>query len=292
MIRYLMFVLFAILCVFSVSAVGQRSTKTISGSQSNSVNRVFGNDLIKAQESAFTSEKARKKSTTNLLTKIQTPQGTQPSGLAYHDGYFYMSSYILEPGICVIRASDGHVVEHLTPPVPKFKGRYGGLAMADGQLVHVQANNNHAGTFDFLELECLNPTKHIKLRTPSDCSDLAIHENTMWLVAARHTNTNPVAPLIYVVDLEEREVIQTHSLPFAQKAQNHGMTYGGGYLFMSAGNTVVKIDPATFKIVNRTQVPAIRVESLAWDGKNVWGGSFYGGLFRVEFDRDADCKRF
>lgn len=217
------------------------------------------------------------------LTKIETPQGTQPSGLTHYDGHFYMSSYKLKPGIYKIKASDGEVVAKITPDIV-WDDRYGGLAASQQGLVHVQANNNKGQLFSLISFDNGRPVGNMRLNVPQDSSDLAIHKSTMWVISAKNTSTDPQPARLYVVDLNQSRIMGSFVPPIPEKknGSNYGMAFGDDHLFVSSDSTVVKVDPKTMKVVETYKMKEPRIESLAWDGKDLWAASFDGGIYKVQ----------
>ncbi len=209
---------------------------------------------------------------------FNAPPGTQPKGLTWDGTNLWMTSYMQNPGLYKLDPHTGHVLAKFNPPTASNNG-YGGLTW-DGSSLW-QADGYGGGIYR------LNPSNANVLQTiPSPTqypSDLAFDGHHLW-VAGYPENT------LYKLNPVNGQVVVTFaSLPPGQ-AQLFGMTFGGGFLWLSINNVLYKMDPNTGTIVDSRSLGVNRPDGLAWaQGKcallicSFDEAKVYGVPFRLPF---------
>ncbi|TDI84214.1 MAG: hypothetical protein E2O79_03805 [Caldithrix sp.] len=214
----------------------------------------------------------------DIIDSFAAPNGTQPSGLAFWDNSLFMSSYILGPGIFRLNPNTGEEVGYYHPDIV-WDNRYGGLAPLPAGLIHAQANNSRS-------IHILNSTISLveQFGLPGDfrnISDLAFSGNSLWYISNADA-----------LDLKNYRLnqfnINTRTLEFSAPipkeiaiAQNHGLTFYNGVLWISSSNTIIKYDTVNHKVIEQFVGPFQRLENLAWDGTYLWGASFGGMIYKM-----------
>lgn len=216
---------------------------------------------------------------TMTVTKMfDTPEGTQPSGLAWFGGYLWFSSYIKNPGIYKLNTATGDV-EGIYKPKIVWKNRYGGLAADQYSIVHAQANNGN-NYVKFNDPNLLTFSKmHFQCRK-INFSDLAILNGNIWAIGSSHSVDRNDFKLYKFSD--DGKVINEWKVSQGEKViQNFGLASDGKYLWVAAGKNVLKVSPETGTPIESYGHPIERLESLAWDGNSLWGATFYGDIYKI-----------
>ena len=218
------------------------------------------------------------KTTIDVTKVFYAPEGTQPSGLAWHGGYLWLSSYIKNAGIYKINTSDGSVVVFSKPKV-RMKGRYGGLAANQFSVFHLQANNGK----NALEIKTPNGIVNREFIVKAGAinySDMSVFENSLYVVGNNNA-LNGDDYRLYKIDYYGNVLNQ---IPFKQGTeivQNHGLTSDGLSLWISSGDRLIRVNPESGIELESFPLPNNRIESLAWDGEFIWAASFNGDIYKI-----------
>jgi glutamine cyclotransferase len=229
----------------------------------------------------------------SILKSFESPLGTQPTGLTWHNGFLWMSSYILNPGIYKINPNTGYV-ENLFLPDIVWDNRYGGLSTDGLSLFHLQANNGK--TINVLDSENVNTIRTFSIQSDGwNYSDSAIQGDSIWSVAIEDS-FNPGSYNLLKISAIDGAVLGTYNVPDGtQVNHNYGMTFDGIFIWLSSGNKIFKISPDNGNILGTFEVsfgPEAmsnnRLESLAWDGNHLWGASFYGTIYQFNISENNE----
>ena len=219
------------------------------------------------------------KSSIEVHKVYNAPKVTQPSGLTWHDGYLWLSSYMRTPGIYKINTSDGSVNSVFTPDIV-WDHRYGGLASDQSSIFHITANNRR----NAVELNVDNATikREFSLHAPArNFSDITSHQNKIWAIGNNDAR-NMDDYNLYEFDYTGKLLRQFKFKPRTPTDYNHGMTSDGKCLWVSTETDLLKIDPENGNTVQSFELlPGKRAESLAWDGEYIWAASFYGDIYKI-----------
>jgi len=224
------------------------------------------------------------KGTISVGHSFLAPPDSQPSGLAWHGGHLWMSSYILEPGIYKLNPNTGET-ENVFRPDVVWNNRYGGLAPGTTSMFHLQANNgNKISELDYVRFRELRRFPIEDSRW--NYSDIAQHNGYLWMIGNEDA-LDPDSYRLMKISIEDGSVVASFPVPEGtQGNQNYGMTADGSSLWISTGSSLFRISPrnggvtGTFDFAPGNRAHR-RIESLAWDGTRLWGASFHGSIFEL-----------
>jgi len=209
--------------------------------------------------------------------RFRSPPGTKPYGLAWLQGSLYLSSFRDAPGIYQLDPVDGRIIKAGVPDIV-FDRQFGGLAADNQHLYHLQAyydRNLHK-----IDPQTLGSTGKTYLYTSHfQLSDMAVHDQHVYAIGYHLTsNLHDYRLLKFSLDGILRESFEI--TPVRDKTMSAGMASDGTWLWVSMGNVLYQIDPATGDVIDGFSLPG-DVHCLAFDGEQLWGATLDGKVFTM-----------